>query len=107
MTPSKKHWAFFAHLSRYPYLTSNNNYIRHTGYVLESADNNAPSQYLIVQEFSELERQASRKVSMDWELKRLEAKHWWRKEERGASGVKVGFFKLSHKEEVLGQTTHM
>ena len=40
---------------------------------------------------------------MDWELKRREAKHWWRKEERGAKGVKVGFSKLSHEEDGLGE----
>lgn len=104
-TTASKHDNFLAHLSRYPYLTSHDNYIRHTGYVLESADPIAPAQYLIVQEFSELERHAGRKVSMDWELKRKEAKHWWRREARGASGVKVGFFKLANKEEI-GHSTH-
>jgi len=46
-----------------------------------------------VQEFSELRR-------LHWELKRKEAKHWWRKKERGASGVRVGFFVLVDVEEI-------
>ena len=73
--------------------------------MLESAHRNAPAEYLIVQEFSELGRRGERKVSLDWELKRTEAKHWWRKEERGAVGVRVGFFKLAN-EEIVGQSTY-
>lgn len=90
-TPSK-HTNFIAHLSRYPYLTSHENYIRHTGYVLDSADD-TPTHYLIVQEFAELRR-------LDWELKQKEAKHWWRQEERGASGVRVGFYELRDTDEI-------
>ena len=89
---------FLSHLMRYPYLTSHDNYVRHTGYVLQSAGRNVPSQYLVVQEFSKLERRGNTKVCMNWELKRKEAKHWWRKEQRGASSVKVGFYKLADTE---------
>ena len=64
-----------------------------------AGDGDAPEQYLIVQEFSELERRAGRAVGVAWERKRKEAKHWWRKEERGARGVKAGFFKLADAEE--------
>ena len=66
----------------------------------DDADGDAPEQrYLIVQEFSELERRAGRAVGVDWERKRKEAKHWWRKEERGARGVKAGFFKRADAEK--------
>jgi len=59
-----------------------------------------------MQEFSDLYlTRRGRKVGLDWELKRQEAKHWWRKEERGARGVRVGFFKLGHVEEV-DKTSH-
>lgn len=100
-TTSIQHKVFLAHLARYPYLTSHRNYIRHTGYVLEpssSSDDDAPAQYLIVQELSEMGRRAGRTVGVSWERKRKEAKHWWRKEERGARGVRVGFFKLADAE---------
>ena len=90
-----RHKNFLSHYSRYPYLTSHDNFIKHTAYVLSSDDPGAPLQYLIVQEFSELERSPrGLKIGMNWELKRKEAKHWWRKDERGARGVKVGFFRL-------------
>jgi len=46
-----------------------------------------------VQEFSELRR-------LDWQLKRKEAKHWWQKKEREASGVRVGFFEFVDMEEI-------
>jgi hypothetical protein len=46
-----------------------------------------------MQEFSELRR-------LEWDLKRKEAKHWWRTKERGAVGVKVGFFELADIEEI-------
>ena len=95
---NNKYWIFLPQLSGCAYLISHDNYIRHTGYVLESADDASPSEYWLVREFFDLGRRAGYKVSMDWELKRREAKHWWRKEERGASGVKVGSFKLSHEE---------
>ena len=45
-----------------------------------------------------MERLAGRTVGINWERKRKEAKHWWRKEERGAHGVRVGFFKLVNAE---------
>ena len=90
-----RHGNFVAHYSRYPYLTSHDNFIKHTAYVLASGDPNAPPQYLVVQEFSELEKSPrGNKIGLDWELKRREAKHWWRKEERGAPGVKAGLFRL-------------
>lgn len=43
-------------------------------------------------------------MSLDWELKRREAKHWWRRERRGAVGVRVGFFKLADEERVCQST---
>jgi len=46
-----------------------------------------------VQELSELRR-------LHWESKRKEAKHWWRKKGREASGVKVGSFELADVEEI-------
>jgi len=49
-----------------------------------------------VQELSEMEWRAGRTMGVDWERHRLEAKHWWRKEERGARGVRAGFFKLAN-----------
>ncbi len=61
-----------------------------------STDSDAPAQYLIVQELSEMEWRAGRTMGVDWERHRLEAKHWWRKEERGARGVRAGFFKLAN-----------
>ncbi|KAL9609170.1 MAG: hypothetical protein Q9167_006047 [Letrouitia subvulpina] len=122
LTPSQTiHANFLAHLHRYPYLTSHENYIRHTGYVLEPRPVKqtttaeppaspimplpaaASTQYLIVEEFSEMERSRSRSgriVGMNWELKRKEAKHWWRKEERGSSGVTAGFFELVDEEKI-------
>jgi len=36
----------------------------------------------------------------NWGLKRKEAKHWWQKKEREASGVRVGFFELADMEEI-------
>lgn len=42
-TASSIHDHFLSHLSRYPYLTSHDNYFRHTGYVLQPAGRNAPS----------------------------------------------------------------
>ena len=91
----RRHRNFLAHYARYPYLTSHENFIRHTAYVLSSEIADKYPRYLIVQEFSDLERtRRGMKVGIDWELKRKEAKHWWRKEERGARGVKVGFFRL-------------
>lgn len=91
-TIPSEHTIFLAHLSRYPYLTSHDNYIRHSGYVLNSADD-TPAHYLILQEFSDLRQ-------LHWDLKRKEAKDWWRTKERGASGVRVGFFKLADVEEI-------
>ncbi|MCJ1480445.1 hypothetical protein MMC06_000600 [Schaereria dolodes] len=69
-----------------------------TSLVRRSTDSDAPAQYLIMQELSEMERLAGRTVGVNWERKRKEAKHWWRKEERGAHGVRVGFFKLVNAE---------
>jgi len=46
-----------------------------------------------VQEFSELR-------PLDWQSKRKEAKHWWQKKERGALGVRVGFFEFADMEEI-------
>ena len=46
-----------------------------------------------MQELSEMERRAGRTMGVDWERKRKKAKHWWRKEQRGARGVKAGFLK--------------
>lgn len=37
---------------------------------------------------------------MNWELKRVEAKAWWRKETRGGKGVRVGFYELLEKVEI-------
>ena len=41
-----------------------------------------------------MEWRAGGTVGVNWERKRKEAKHWWRKEERGPCGGRVGFFKL-------------
>lgn len=43
---------------------------------------------------------SGRKMSLNWELKGKEAKHWWRKEERGAAGVRAGLFELVRREEI-------
>lgn len=53
-----------------------------------------------MQDFAESD--SGRKMSLNWELKRKEAKHWWRKEERGAAGVRAGFFELVKREEISG-----
>lgn len=97
-TTWSRHDNFIAHFMRYPYLTSHDSYVRHTGYFLESADENVPSQYLVVEEFSDLEPLLpwrKTRFKLNYEQKRIEAKHWWRKEGRGASGVKAGFYKLA------------
>lgn len=44
-------------------------------------------------------------MGLDWDLKRQEAKHWWRKEERRARRVRAGFFKLWDVEEI-DKTSH-
>ncbi len=66
---------FLYDLSRYPYLTSNEHYIRHTGYVLDAPDWISLAQYLKVQEFSNLEPLfRGRPSSLNWELKSKEEK---------------------------------
>lgn len=37
---------------------------------------------------------------MNWELKRVEAKAWWRKEDRRGKGIRVGFYELLEKTEI-------
>lgn len=91
---SPKHSNFISHFERYPYLTSHDNYLKHTAYVLGPDSPGAKPHYLIVQEFSELESLRGHRMGAHWELKRKEAKHWWRKEDRGARGVKAGFYRL-------------
>ncbi|MCJ1464436.1 hypothetical protein MMC07_003049 [Pseudocyphellaria aurata] len=88
---------FMHHFSRYPYLTADENYIRKTAYVQISSNSTVPPRYLIVQEFSKLgsrgeDGRARRNYGMNWELKRVEAKAWWRKSDRGGKGVRVGFY---------------
>lgn len=39
---------------------------------------------------------------MNWELKRVEAKAWWRKEDRGDKGIRVGFYELRGKVKIDG-----
>lgn len=72
-------------------MTSLDTYIRHTGFFLEAVDELSPSQYLVVQEFSDLEGT----FKPDYQQKRTEAKHWWRRDGRRASGVRAGFYRLA------------
>ena len=59
--------------------------------MLESADDGTPSEYLTVHQFSDLERRAGRKVSMDWELKRREAKHGGGRKREEQKGSRLDF----------------
>lgn len=60
------------------------------------------TEYLIIQEFFDLSRGADGgKATVTWfKLKRKEVKHWWWKEERGARGMKVGFYKLIRSKDI-------
>ncbi|MCJ1270611.1 hypothetical protein MMC22_010508 [Lobaria immixta] len=79
--------------------------VQNSAFVQRSSSPSAAPRYLIVQEFSMLgsrgkDGRTKRKFGMNWELKRVEAKAWWRKKDRGGKGVRVGFYELLNKVEI-------